>query len=91
MAVCAIIIWTFRMVDHPLLVPLMTKRLSESEFTRQGVRNLNNIGVRPKSNIGAKNTCPPHLPTAHWESDDMGWRVLRCRLCRMVLDQESAY
>ena len=66
--------------------------MSKTDFdklpiTRQGVRNLNNVGAPVRQALRRRRTCPPHLP-GDWETDKYGFtRILRCRLCRAVLDQ----
>jgi hypothetical protein len=62
--------------------------LKNLPLTRQGVRDLNAVGARPRREPSRRWICPPHLSDRFWErvnvySDD---RVLRCRACHEVIE-----
>lgn len=64
----------------------------ETETTRQGVRNLNNIGPRIKTTTPKPWTCPPCLPADRWEASRDGYdSVLRCRVCHRELNRVSSW
>jgi hypothetical protein len=57
------------------------------KLTKQGVRNLNIIGPKPRTTPKPAWTCPPHLPAAYYTRDFAEYvEVLRCRVCKEVLD-----
>lgn len=65
-----------------------------SKLTRQGVRNLDSVGARPR--MTPKHTlCPPHIPSGTWErapggAGDFGTLVRRCRACKKVVDTQES-
>lgn len=61
--------------------------------TRQGVRNLDFVGIRPRT-TPKRTTCPPHIPTGTWEraagvAGDYGTLVQRCRACKQIVDTQE--
>lgn len=57
------------------------------EFTRQGVRNLNNLGPRAPKRESLHD--PPCLPEAEWTHKGRGRYVRYCRVCAKIVDERN--